>query len=65
MHITVTSAAENAASTTKAKSKSRSEGLEILSNAELKLKEGQRYALVGRNGTGKSSAYKGLYTLTR
>lgn len=31
------------------------DGLEILSNAELSLKEGRRYALVGRNGTGKSS----------
>lgn len=39
----------------KSKGKSKSEGLEILSNAKLRLKEGQRYALVGRNGTGKSS----------
>lgn len=39
----------------KSKGKSKSDGLEILSNAKLRLKEGQRYALVGRNGTGKSS----------
>ncbi|GKZ52870.1 hypothetical protein AnigIFM49718_003522 [Aspergillus niger] len=43
-------------STTKGKSKAKSkDGIEILSNAELSLKEGRRYALVGRNGTGKSS----------
>jgi ABC-type multidrug transport system fused ATPase/permease subunit len=39
----------------KGKGKSKAEGIEILSNAKLRLKEGQRYALVGRNGTGKSS----------
>ncbi|PNP45814.1 hypothetical protein TGAMA5MH_02554 [Trichoderma gamsii] len=39
----------------KSKGKLKSDGLEILSNAKLRLKEGQRYALVGRNGTGKSS----------
>lgn len=35
--------------------RTKADGLEILSNAKLRLKEGQRYALVGRNGTGKSS----------
>ena len=39
----------------KGKSKGKAEGIEILSNAKLRLKEGQRYALIGRNGTGKSS----------
>ncbi len=38
-----------------AKGKARAEGLEILSNASLKLKAGVQYALIGRNGTGKSS----------
>ena len=33
----------------------RGEGTEILNNAKLRLKPGQRYALLGRNGTGKSS----------
>ena len=42
-------------SSSKSKGKSKADGLEILSNAKLRLKEGQRYALVGRNGTGKSS----------
>ncbi|CAK46523.1 uncharacterized protein An14g02750 [Aspergillus niger] len=43
-------------STAKGKSKAKSkDGIEILSNAELSLKEGRRYALVGRNGTGKST----------
>ncbi|KAI0393468.1 hypothetical protein F5Y17DRAFT_432020, partial [Xylariaceae sp. FL0594] len=37
------------------KGKARSEGTEILDNATLRLKAGQRYALVGRNGSGKSS----------
>jgi len=55
--ITVTSSEKGgAASTAKGKSKARAEGIEILSGAKLRLKEGQRYALVGRNGTGKSSA---------
>ena len=33
----------------------KGEGLEILSHAELRLKAGAHYALIGRNGTGKSS----------
>jgi ATPase subunit of ABC transporter with duplicated ATPase domains len=41
----------------KAKGKARAEGLEILANASLKLKAGVHYALIGRNGTGKSSEY--------
>ncbi|RYO91064.1 hypothetical protein DL762_002360 [Monosporascus cannonballus] len=32
----------------------RSDGTEILTNAKLRLKAGQRYALLGRNGSGKS-----------
>ena len=45
------------AGATKAKGKaaSRNTSLEILSDATLRLKAGQRYALIGRNGTGKSS----------
>ncbi|KAH8197669.1 hypothetical protein TruAng_008173 [Truncatella angustata] len=39
----------------KAKNKSKNQGTEILNNAKLRLKAGQRYALIGRNGTGKSS----------
>lgn len=31
---------------------------ELLSHAELHLKEGTHYVLVGRNGTGKSSAHE-------
>lgn len=50
--ITVTSGEKP---TAKGKSKTKSGGVEILSGAKLRLKEGQRYALVGRNGTGKSS----------
>ena len=52
LNITVTSSAKSGI---KAKGKARAEGLEILANASLKLKAGVHYALIGRNGTGKSS----------
>jgi len=56
LNITVKSA-EKSAGTTKAKGKAKAkgEGTEILSDAKLKLQAGQRYALLGRNGSGKSS----------
>jgi ABC-type sugar transport system ATPase subunit len=41
-----------------AKSK-KTGGVEILSDAQLRLKAGQRYALIGRNGCGKSSLSSG------
>jgi ABC-type multidrug transport system ATPase subunit len=49
----------------KGKSKAKAQGIEILSGAKLKLKEGQRYALVGRNGTGKSSKINCHYLAVR
>lgn len=52
LNITVTSGDKP---TAKGKGKAKAEGTEILSNAELRLKAGQRYALIGRNGSGKSS----------
>jgi len=55
--ITVTSAAKPGV---RPKGKVRGEGLEILSNATLKLKAGVHYALIGRNGTGKSSKWSAL-----
>ncbi|KAG6061963.1 hypothetical protein E4U33_006616 [Claviceps sp. LM78 group G4] len=55
LQILVTSDKTASSATAKRTSKSQSQGLEILSDAKLLLKEGQRYALVGRNGTGKSS----------
>uniref|UniRef100_A0A0D2XWJ5 ABC transporter domain-containing protein n=1 Tax=Fusarium oxysporum (strain Fo5176) TaxID=660025 RepID=A0A0D2XWJ5_FUSOF len=42
------------------KAKAKGEGIEILAGAKLRLKEGQRYALVGRNGTGKSTLLKAI-----
>ncbi|KAI2616996.1 P-loop containing nucleoside triphosphate hydrolase protein [Hypomontagnella submonticulosa] len=45
---------------TKGKGKAKSEGTEILNNAKLRLKAGQRYALIGRNGTGKSTLLKSI-----
>lgn len=54
LNIVVTSGGHLAAKG-KGKSKIKSEGTEILNNAKLRLKAGQRYALLGRNGTGKSS----------
>ena len=41
----------------KGKSKATAAPLEILTNAELKLKGGVHYGLLGRNGTGKSSTW--------
>ncbi|KAL7628112.1 hypothetical protein AAE478_002309 [Parahypoxylon ruwenzoriense] len=57
LNITVTSAPRSGA---KGKAKAKSEGTEILSNAKLRLKAGQRYALIGRNGTGKSTLLKAI-----
>jgi ATPase components of ABC transporters with duplicated ATPase domains len=55
LNITVTSRpVDNGSAKGRGKAKA-SEGTEILSNAKLRLKAGGRYALVGRNGTGKSS----------
>ncbi|CRK15071.1 hypothetical protein BN1708_011340 [Verticillium longisporum] len=48
------------AAASKAKAKARAEGLELLSDAKLRLKAGQRYALVGRNGSGKSTLLKAI-----
>jgi ATPase subunit of ABC transporter with duplicated ATPase domains len=44
----------------KPKGKARAEGHEILSNATLKLNAGVHYALVGRNGTGKSTIMRAV-----
>ncbi|EJP65732.1 ABC transporter [Beauveria bassiana ARSEF 2860] len=59
VNITIVGGSKPGASA-KGKSKARSEGLEILSGAKLRLKEGHRYALVGRNGTGKSTLLKAI-----
>ncbi|KAG6315271.1 hypothetical protein E4U44_001455 [Claviceps purpurea] len=60
LQILVTSGDTASSATAKRTSKSRSQGLEILSDAKLLLKEGQRYALIGRNGTGKSTLLKAI-----
>ncbi|KAK0111755.1 hypothetical protein ONS95_002090 [Cadophora gregata] len=57
LNITVTSAGPKGA---KPKGKARADGLEILANASLKLKAGVHYALIGRNGTGKSTILKAI-----
>ncbi|KAI2465577.1 P-loop containing nucleoside triphosphate hydrolase protein [Annulohypoxylon bovei var. microspora] len=57
LNITVTSGVKPGA---KGKAKAKSEGTEILNNAKLRLKAGQRYALIGRNGTGKSTLLKAI-----
>ncbi|RYP91412.1 hypothetical protein DL770_002457 [Monosporascus sp. CRB-9-2] len=58
LSITVTSGPRPDA---KGKGKAKkSEGTEILTNAKLRLKAGQRYALLGRNGTGKSTLLKAI-----
>lgn len=57
LNITVTSSVKSAV---KPKGKSKAEGLEILSNASLRLKAGICYALIGKNGTGKSTLLKAI-----
>ncbi|CAM1511496.1 Fc.00g090090.m01.CDS01 [Cosmosporella sp. VM-42] len=57
LQITVTSGTKPSG---KAKGKAKGEGIEILANAKLRLKAGQRYALIGRNGTGKSTLLKAI-----
>ncbi|KAF7857057.1 uncharacterized protein EAF02_011290 [Botrytis sinoallii] len=57
LNITVTASGKSGV---KSKGKSKAEGLEILSNASLKLKAGICYALIGRNGTGKSTLLKAI-----
>lgn len=57
LNITVTSGGKTGV---KPKGKARAEGLEILANANLKLKAGVHYALIGRNGTGKSTILKAV-----
>ncbi|KAI1763467.1 P-loop containing nucleoside triphosphate hydrolase protein [Hypoxylon sp. FL1150] len=57
LNITVTSGPKLGA---KGKGKAKIEGTELLNNAKLRLKAGQRYALIGRNGTGKSTLLKAI-----
>jgi ATPase subunit of ABC transporter with duplicated ATPase domains len=57
LNITVTSSSPSSATT---KGKAKAEGLEILGNATLKVKGGTCYALIGRNGTGKSTILKAV-----
>ncbi|OAA54836.1 hypothetical protein SPI_08707 [Niveomyces insectorum RCEF 264] len=44
----------------KARAAARNDGVDILSDATLRLKAGQRYALIGRNGTGKSTLLRAI-----
>ncbi|CAK7262805.1 hypothetical protein SEPCBS57363_000231 [Sporothrix epigloea] len=60
LNITVTASLPAGATKAKAKAASRSTGLEILTDATLRLKAGERYALVGRNGTGKSTILRAI-----
>ncbi|TPX11966.1 uncharacterized protein E0L32_007269 [Thyridium curvatum] len=64
LNITVVSGDQQQGTTAKpkgkAKSKAKADGNEILVDANLRLKAGQRYALVGRNGTGKSTLLRAI-----
>ncbi|CAN8102874.1 unnamed protein product [Discula destructiva] len=68
LNLTVTSspgAASSASKTAGGKAKANkatklAEGTEVLANAKLRLKAGQRYALIGKNGCGKSSLLKAI-----
>ncbi|KAH8912606.1 ABC transporter [Coniochaeta sp. PMI_546] len=58
LNITVSSGEKPADK--KGKGKAKGNGVEILSDAKLRLKAGQRYALVGRNGSGKSTLLRAI-----
>ncbi|CAK7227224.1 hypothetical protein SBRCBS47491_006497 [Sporothrix bragantina] len=60
LNIVVTASPPSGTTKTKGKAASRSTGLEILSDATLRLKAGQRYALIGQNGTGKSTILRSI-----
>ncbi|KAG5919414.1 hypothetical protein E4U42_006528 [Claviceps africana] len=60
LQILVTSDGMASSTATKSNSRSRGQGLEILSDAKLFLREGRRYALIGRNGTGKSTLLRAI-----
>lgn len=58
---------DDAKSKNKGKSKAKTAGRELISDAHLKLKGGVHYGLLGRNGTGKSSTrqcFKRYYRIT-
>lgn len=55
LSITVATSSTAGGTKAKAKGKAQADGAEVLGNAKLRLKAGQRYALIGKNGTGKSS----------
>ena len=42
----------------KGKAKAGAEGVDVLRDATLRIKEGGRYALIGRNGSGKTSEWR-------
>ncbi|PFH59468.1 hypothetical protein XA68_12277 [Ophiocordyceps unilateralis] len=56
LSITVSSGDASA----RGKGKARAQGIEIVTGAHLRLKQGRRYGLVGRNGTGKSTLLKAI-----
>ncbi|CAK7236598.1 hypothetical protein SCUCBS95973_009660, partial [Sporothrix curviconia] len=60
LNIAVTAGLPAGATKARGKAASRSTGLELLSDATLRLKAGQRYALIGRNGTGKSTILRAI-----
>ncbi|KAI9768077.1 MAG: hypothetical protein M1840_005111 [Geoglossum simile] len=60
LNVRVTSSAGEDISDRKGKAKARAEEVEILVDAELKLKAGECYGLVGRNGSGKSTILRAL-----
>ncbi|ORY62917.1 ABC transporter [Pseudomassariella vexata] len=57
LNISITAGAKSGV---KGKEKGKNASIEILNNAKLRLKAGQQYALVGRNGTGKSTLLKAI-----
>ncbi|KAK9329746.1 P-loop containing nucleoside triphosphate hydrolase protein [Lipomyces starkeyi] len=57
---TASSSESDVSSKSKITKYSKSAAIEILGQAELKLKSGHRYGLIGRNGTGKSTLLRAI-----
>lgn len=60
MKPTTTTSSSSARASKSSSKDAPARSVEILSNAKLRLKAGQRYALVGRNGTGKSTLLRAI-----
>lgn len=61
LNITVASETPEGSTKARGKSKAKAEGVELLTNATLKLKPGIHYGLIGKNGTGKTTLLRAIH----